>query len=608
MGALAVALAAGEILLAAAAAHRAPAVVDVGPSTGAIGDGFTESEERPPTTFRWSRRTATLEVPVVARSGGPAVVTLRAARFLETPASVHVFVSGRPAGSFTALPGGFHVQRLSAEVPEGPLRIEIVSASPDAEDLGVALDWVSVAGPAWQAGGWAPRAIVAAGVIAALAGGLGAAAAAGVGLGTAVLVALAAAVDPFAVAHASRFVAPGALLLPAAAAFVLRRHPGRGAVAVALFAAYVIKGGAVFHPRYFYPDVRNFGRYVEALGQTEGTLAERSVAAQVRTNTAYPRFVAGRAYAFPYSPLFFLPFTRLVPDRARVEEGLKHAALLAAALEVAAVFLLARAVGAGSGTAAAVLAVFLPPLMSRLLFAMFATLAGHLLDVGAIVSAARAAGAPTRQRWWATFAWTLAALLTYVSSLFNLTFFFAAFAALERRHARALLAIVAGAAVLTVLVLYLPFTLLFVREIVPALLARGGGAGAPATGGGAWDALSRIPLFYGYAYPLLTAAGIALITRSAPPEGRRAVLAYAAACLVLLGLRAFGAGLFKDLKEVEFAGPLVAVATGACVEEIARRGRAGRWAAGMVMAGLIAFGLGRFREYLEAHTALLGLG
>jgi hypothetical protein len=103
-------------------------------------------------------------------------------------------------------------------------------------------------------------------------------------------------------------------------------------------------------------------------------------------------------------------------------------------------------------------------------------------------------------------------------------------------------------------------------------------------------------------------AGIALIARRAPPAGRHAVLAYAAAFALLAALRAFGAGLFKDLKEIEFAGPLVAVATGAVLEEIAGRGRAGRWAAAMVAAGLIAFGLGRSFEYLAAHTALVGLG
>ena len=77
---------------------------------------------------------------------------------------------------------------------------------------------------------------------------------------------------------------------------------------------------------------------------------------------------------------------------------------------------------------------------------------------------------------------------------------------------------------------------------------------------------------------------------------------------MLVALRAFGAGLFKDLKEVEFAGPLVAVAAGAVIEELHGRGRAGRWAAAMVAIGLIAFGLGRFRDYLIAHTPLVGLG
>ena len=597
-------LAVSEGLFALAAARHAAVTVDVGPSTGALGFGFTESEERPPLTFRWTRRAAALDVPVTTK-GGAATISLRAARFLDQPATVRVFVSGRPAGAFTAAPGGFRIHRLTADVPPGPLRVELLSASAAEEDLGVALDWVRVEGPAWRVAGWPPRALVAAGVLAAMAGGFGAAGGALVGLGLAALVALAAAFDPFAAAHASAHLAVGAAALPVAVAVALRGVPGRRFVVVIVLAGYVIKGGGVFHPRYFYPDVRNFGRYVEALGEAEGTLAERGRAAQVRTNTAYPRFVAGKPYAFPYSPLFFLPFTALGPDRARVEAALKHAALAAAALEVVAVFVLARAVGgAGSGIAAALLAAFLPPLFNRLLFAMFATVAGHLLDVAAMAAAARAARAPTARAWRATFAFTLAALLTYVSSLFNLTAFLTAFAALERRCAKPLLAIAAAAAGITVACLYLPFVVVFFREILPAVLA-GGGAAAPAAGGGA---LARIPLFYGLAYPLLTAAGVVLIARRAAPAGRSAVLAYAAAFAVLVALRAFGAGLFKDLKEIEFAGPLAALATGAVIEEIAGRGRSGRWAAAMVTIGLIAFGLGRWWEYLTAHTPLVGLG
>ena len=597
-------LAVGEGLFALAAAARAPVTVDVGPSTGSIGSGFTESEERPPVTFRWTRRVAALEVPVTT-AGGAATITLRAARLLDQPATVRLFVSGRPAGTFTAAPGGFHVYRLDAEVPAGPLRIELLSASPGAEDLGLALDWVRVDGPAWRMTGWRPRALVAAGVLAAIAGGFGAAGAAAVGVGLAALVALAAAFDPFAAAHASGHLFIGAAVLPLAVAAALRGLPGGRFVVLIVLAGYVIKGGGVFHPRYFYPDVRNFGRYVLALGEADGSLAERGRAAQVRTNTAYPRFVGGKPYAFPYSPVFFLPFTALGPERARVEDALKHVALVAAALEVVAVFVLARAVGgAGSGIVAALLAAFLPPLFNRLLFAMFATIAGHLLDIAAIAAAARAARDRTRRAWWTTFAFTLAALLTYVSGLFNLTAFCAAYAALERRCARPLLAIAAGAATLTVVSLYLPFVLDFVREIVPAAVG-GGGSGAPASGGAA---LARIPLFYGIAYPLLTAAGVVLIARRAPPAGRNAVLAYAVAFAVLVAVRAFGAGLFKDLKEIEFAGPLVALATGAVIEEIAVRRRSGRWAAAMVTAGLIAFGLGRWWEYLTAHTPLVGLG
>ena len=41
---------------------------DVGPSTGSYLEGFNESEERLPVTFRWMRGQARIALPVVART------------------------------------------------------------------------------------------------------------------------------------------------------------------------------------------------------------------------------------------------------------------------------------------------------------------------------------------------------------------------------------------------------------------------------------------------------------------------------------------------------------------------------------------------------------
>jgi hypothetical protein len=605
---LAALLAASGALLALAAWARGPLTLDVGPTTGRYLAGFTDSEERGALTFRWSRREARVALPLRAAAGS-GVLTLRAARFLDQPAHVVVLISGRPAGAFEARPGGFKIQRLSAFVPEGPLTLELRSASSDGEDLGVALDWIQLEGVALRVP-WTRALLLVAGVfLLARALGFRRRDAALLAAGAAGACAAGAALDPLGFTHvAAHLVVPG-LALAAACAVGLRRQTHGRVVVMIFLAGYLLKGAGLFHPRTFYPDMRLFGRYTRELAQAEGTLAQRSHQAQIRTNTAYPRYVAGKPYAFPYSPVFFLPFTLLPPDRALVEDALKHVALAAAALEVVAVFVFARLVlGAGVGVAAAGVACVLPPLFSRLLLAMWATLAGHLLDLTVVIAALLVLARPaSTRRFLGLTAATLAALLTYISSLFNVGGFLGFLGLLEGRRGWRFLALGAGGALIVIVCLYLPFALLFFDEILPAVLA--GGAGPPRAGaeGGIAAALARIPIFFGYAYPLLTAAGLALVHRQAPREARRVVLAYGLTFALLVALRAFGGGLFKDLKEVEFVGPLVALGTGAVLCELARRGAPGRWAAALVGAGLLAFGLGRYASYLAPRVSLIGL-
>jgi hypothetical protein len=601
--ALAALLAAAGLLLAAAGWARAPLTFDAGPSTGRYLAGFTDSEERPPLTFRWSRREARVALPLSA-GAAPGRLTLRAARFLDEPALVEVLVSGRPAGTFEARPGGFKLHRLAVSVPPGPLSLELRATSPGGEDLGVALDWVQLEGVPLRVGLAFPLLLVGGVFVLARATGFPLRTAAALAALAALLAALGAALDPFGAAHvAAHLVVPG-LALAAACAWALRGRE-RGRVVVMVFlAGYLVKGAGVFHPRAFYPDVRLFGRYTRELAQAEGTLAERSQQAQVRTNTAYPRYVAGKAYAFPYSPVFFLPFTALPPERALVEDALKHVALAAAALEVVAVFVFAGIVaGSAVGVAAAAVAAALPPLFSRLLLAMWATLAGHLLDLAVVIAALLLAARPqSPRRALGLLTATLLALFTYISSLFNVGGFLGILGLLEGRRGLRLLALAAGAALTVVVCLYLPFALVFFEEILPAALR---GEAKAASEASAAAALGRIPIFFGYAYPLLTAAGLVLVRRRATREAWRVVAAYGLTFALLVALRAFGGGLFKDLKEVEFVGPLVALGTGAVLVDLAGRGTAGRWAAALTGIGLLAFGLGRYAEYLGPRTALL---
>jgi hypothetical protein len=71
----------------------------------------------------------------------------------------------------------------------------------------------------------------------------------------------------------------------------------------------------------------------------------------------------------------------------------------------------------------------------------------------------------------------------------------------------------------------------------------------------------------------------------------------------MVSLRAFGGGIFKDIKEIELAAPLVAILTGATLAELSSRGRKGRLAAASLTAALALFGLARYRSYLALYAS-----
>jgi hypothetical protein len=584
---------------------RRPLTFDVGPSTGAYLSGFTASEERPPTTFRWSRSRASVALPLHARGEGR--LRLRAARFLDHPARVHVYAWGRRVATFDARPGGYRLYEFPLATARGPLRLDLLTDDPE---LGVAVDWIRVESVGWSLplSVWPPRALVAGLFLVALFAGFGTAGAAAAAGAVAIAQAAWAAADPFAFAHATTRIALPALVLTASVAALARRWE-RGRWLVVLFlAGYLLKGAALFHPTYFYNDVRNNLRYVLALREGAGSLAERNHAAQVQVGVAYPRIVAGRKYAFPYAPVFFLPFT-LLPEE-HIVEAIKQVALACAAAEAVVVFAIARLVsGPAAGVGAALVCILLPPLYSRLLLAMWSTVAGHFLDTLVILATTLMAARPQDVRRWMTQAGgTLAAFLTYISSLFNLTLFTGFAALLCRPLAGRLLVSWTAALLVTIGWLYADFAALFVCEILPAALAGGGmAAEGDAGGGGVLAALSRIPIFYGWGYPALAVAGFVLVRRRAPAALFRVLTAYTLTFAALVALRAFAGGLFRDLKEIEFVAPFVAVTAGTALEDVARYGATGRVAAALLAAGLAVFSVARYAEYWRTYVSLAGL-
>ena len=596
-----------EALLWLAGLSSRPVVLDVGPSTGQYLTGFTESEERPPLSFRWTRREARVRLPLLAVGEGR--LRLRCARFLDEPVTLQVGAGGAPLGSLVARPGGFKIHELPVRVFGGPLEIALSTAEGPDADLGVALDWLRLEGLRFRIPLRAPgpRLLVIGVFVLALAAGFRAASGFALGAAMAVAVAAWAAWDPLATAHVTSKLALPGLVLTALTLLLLRKRPLGKWVMLVFLAGYLVKGGGLFHPSAFYPDVRTWSRLAMDFARAEGTLAERSREAQVRNH--HLRYLRGHAYTPPYSPAFLIPFAWLPQQRAGLEEAMKQVALAAAAAEVVLVFLLASLIlGEGSGLVAAILAAFLPPLLSRLLLAMYPTIVGHLLDLAVVVAAVGVAGRPaSRGRLGLLGLATFASLFTYVTSIFSTTGFVWLWALLERRLAWRVLSVLCLAVLLTVALLYLPFGFVFVRELLPLLLAGGPSTAGLGEGGGLLAALARIPLFYGYLYPALSVGGLIVIGRHASPAAARVVYAYGLAFLGLVALRAFGGDPFRDLKEITFVGPFVALTAGASLETLAARGRTGRWTAWLVILSLVGFGLWRYHAYFEPVSRLIGL-
>jgi hypothetical protein len=619
---LGAALAAAPLLALALLGVPGPVAVtlDLGPNDAAYLAGFAEHHEiEGDTATRWSGREALADLPYEV--GGPVTLSWRGARILPESAQVDVRLDGRSVAGYSCRGGRVETRSSEpASIGPTPVRVGFLVDGNDARGLGLRLDWIRVAvGPggvlrARGAARWTPLALVL-GVLlllrlsgfapaaAALQAGLISLAAAGWGLH-----------DPHALAHVALRIAPATLAVGFAGWWLVRARPGaRWAVACVLL-SHLLKGAALFHPGFFYADVQNHRRYVAELAGAEGSIAERGVLAQKAVNTAYPRYVAGKPYAFPYSPLFFVPFERLLPlGPQAVEDAMRHVSLAAAALVVALVFLLAQAVyGEGSGALAALFAALLPPLHSRLLYAMWPTVAGHLLDLAALLAAVRLSLAPSGPALARFGAFQLAAFLTYISSMFNLALLAGWLALLERRLLARLLAVTLATSLATIAFLYADFVRVFFGEILPVLVRGGGAAGpatdvaagasaaAPAAGSLASSllaAVSRIPNFYGWGFPAFAIAGL-LLARGRPAF--RVLLAYALAIATLFAMRGLLPGLFKDLKETTFASAFVAVTAGAAVEALWRRSRP---AAALAAAGLAGFALLKCWSYFAAQVS-----
>jgi hypothetical protein len=559
---------------------------------------------------RWTTYHARVDLPLVLE-GGPSEISYRFSRVFPETAEASLSLGGATVDRFSARGGAVETRSVSLPpVPATPISLGFEVDSHERRNMGLRMDWVRIsAGP--DAGvrlrGMARLlppllAVFLFGLFRFAGLSAGSALVASSLFAGAMFAALR--VDVFGLAHVLLELSGPLVALSIGAALFLRRRPS-GAWTIPIFVAgYLIKGYGLFHPTTFYPDVENARDYVEHFPETSGSLAERGIQTQIRTNVGYPREVGGKAYAFPYSPLYFLPFG-LARTPGGIEDAVRHTGLAASSLELLPVFWLASTIFTPrAGLLASLLWSFLPPVFSRLLLALHATLVGSLLDTLVIASVLALAYEPRSLRRLATVsAATLASLLAYTSSLFSVSSFVLFESVLERKLALRLFAVLLFCGTLTVVWLYWPFLISFATEIVPAL-ARGLPAPPAETESApVLLALSRVPLFYGFLYPALSLAGLHLARRQGDPRSFRLLLAWSLGFALMVSLRAFGGGLFKDLKEIEFAAPLVAILSGASLSHLAGRPRWGKITAAALALALVAFGLARYHGYLESYAS-----
>ena len=614
-------------LLAGRIAVTGPRTVTLnfGPGDGPYVVGFApEYEIDDKVGTHWTTYHAGVALPLEVR-GGPVDMSYRFTRGFGETAQVEIRFDERAVDQFQCR-GGTVLERKAAlgVLAATPVRIGIESDSHERRDRGLKMDWIRLAlgpGARLRLIGWAA-------VTPALAVALVLAIhlLAGWSLRHAVvltapwsLAAVAGLVlDPWLTHRLLRGIPLALALFGGSGLAVAAWQRRRGALsaesqrvlAALALAAFLLRALAVNHPDFYYPDLRTHARLVEKV-QEEGLSFFVSPSRAIWEHGVWRTEAYGKTYAFPYTPAFHLPFTLLPIGYDTLLLALK---LSAAAISVVPIFLtwaLARRLGV-SVLGAALLAV-IPTYTSRLSFAFLPALFGHAFDLALLcwlVSHLDSLRAP--RTWLAGAGWIAACQLAYVSGVMNtaaLVLALVLWALVRRRLAdAAVLAAMGLAASLVAVALYYRDFLGMVFDLVPRIAQ--GAAHAPPRYPVQpfWlVAYERTRDFFDTVYPILAAAGLALMWRDAEPEGtastaarRWLLVGWLGAYVLLLAGRAKAPDVFLHGHETLLVTPLVCLAAGVALACLARLSRAAWWAAVALVAALAVQGaLGQWRAIAE---------
>lgn len=595
---------------------------------------FPEYEIEGATALHWSRPQARVVLPLAFT--GPAELALRFGPPPGGPSRVDLALASRPLGGFDCCRHRALQRRALDASTRGPtpLRADVRVSGPEVGERGLFLDWLALelarGGRVWLLGGarLRPAALVAAVALVLVVAGFSASRAALLSTPLSLLLALALLRDPWLVhrllARLPETVFVVVLPLAAIARFALPRlDPGARRAAVSLASlAFLLRGAALNHPDFYYPDLMVHARLVAVAREAGPRLfsAPHAVLYTPRetpsatdtlvraTSGLWLRRLGGVDVGLPYSLAFHALLAPLAGSLDATVGLLKTAGALLSAAPVAVVALLAGRCGV-SPWAAAGLLLAAPTALLELSLGTVPAVLGHALDALFLLwLAARAprAGLPGVA---AEGAAVVAALqLAYVSSVITASAVLALIAAAawrrEPRAALGLLASLLGGSTLAFVAYYRDFVpgalTAFRLALAGASLTAGTGSAAFLdVGGGRVD-----EGFLSWVFPVVAvpaAVGLVLLLRGSC--SRALLFAWALGCALLGLLRGALPSLLGFLHLALFATPLVSLAAGAALQALAAGRREGRAAA--VVLATVAGAHGLYLQY-GAVVAQLG--
>jgi hypothetical protein len=589
--------------------------LNLGPGDGPYVAGFPSSYDvAEGTALQWSGPDARIALPL--RYTGPAELLLRFGPPRGGPAQVNVALDDRPLEAFECCERPVF-QRRRVPVFDGtatPVRLSLRVSGPEAQELGLLLDWVALevgeGGRVVLRGtaGWRPPSLVAVAFLLLLLYRLPAkkAALACAPLSLALTVGLLR--DPWLV-HRLLTVLPESLLAFGLVAAALARLLEKGgmldhqasqwapALAVLVF---LLRAAALNHPDYYYPDLMSHARRtavveragLEAFASPAKYLDARAANGEGRTAAGLWLYRIGdRHFPLPYSLVPYAPVALLRLDYDATLTALKLYGAACSALPIVLVAALAHALGAPASSV--LLAAAAPTAMAELSFASMPALFGHAFDLALLVFLAARLSEIERPRLLFGGALLLAAAqLAYISSTVTTTLIVACLGLLAvfddsrgRGRARSLLLVLILGSGLSVLLYYRDFVG-GTFDAVRAALASSVSARPTRPGPGRIEmSLVRwaVPLVLG-----LALAGVRGLLRPRTPAStvfRASLLALGLVAVVRLSVPV----VFGHVHLALFLTPLLCLAAGAGLDLIASLGARGRTAAW----GLLVFALGQ---------------